>query len=110
TSRQAEGFHLGELHKDDVHSSWSVEPELDLLDGLFQVAVVSAEGEGEARASAPALQDGNWLATSALTGGDPSSWRSTLKVALGRADGVRAGAAVTGVGARLLGRVARVGL
>ncbi|MSR61131.1 MAG: hypothetical protein EXS08_01615 [Planctomycetes bacterium] len=110
TSRLAEGFRLGELRKDDEHSSWWVEPELDFLDGLFQVAIVSAEAEGGAPALLPALQDGNWLATTALTGGDPSPWRSTLKVALGRADGLREGAAVTGVGARLVGRVCRVGL
>jgi hypothetical protein len=57
-----------------------------------------------------ALEDGRWIATRALTSGEPSPWRSALKVPLGQGDGVFVGGAVTGVGARLVGRVLAVGL
>jgi hypothetical protein len=110
----AEGFRLGALRRDGERDPWWIEPELDYLDGLFLLAVVvpprSDDASGGAVAAAPsALADGGWLATRALTHGDPAPWRSTLKLPLGRADGLRAGAAVTGTGARLLGRVLRAG-
>jgi hypothetical protein len=107
-----EGFRLGQVRRDGEHDTWWIEPELDYLDGLFQVALV-ARADPASREPAPSasvLDDGGWLATRAMTPGDPAPWRSTLKIPLGRRDGVREGAAVTGVGARLLGRVSRAGL
>jgi len=91
-------------------SSW-IGPELDYLDGLVQLAIVlpAAPVEAAAVPPAPALADGSWLATHALTFGDPSPWRSTLKIPLGHRAGLQAGAAVTGTGARLVGRVSRAG-
>lgn len=106
----AEGFRLGRVRRDERDDDW-VEPELDFLDGLFHVALVLAP-DAEAPVPAPArsgLQDGHWLGTRALSTCDPSPWRSTLKVPLGRGDGVRVGAAVTSIGARLVGRVLHVG-
>ncbi len=108
----AEGFRLGELRRAGEREPAWVEPELDYLDGLFQLAIlVSEEAADPLGVRGPgALEDGRWLGTRALTSGDPSPWRSTLKIPLGRAQGLSAGAAVTGAGARLLGRVIRAGL
>jgi hypothetical protein len=108
----AEGFRLGELRREGERDPPWVEPELDYLDGLFQLAIVVSESAADplgARAT-HALEDGLWLRTRALTYGDPAPWRSTLKVPLGKEQGLRAGAAVTGAGARLVGRVIRAGL
>jgi hypothetical protein len=108
----ADGFRLGTLVRPGEREPAWVEPELDYLDGLFQVAIVVPEGAVDllgARA-APALEDGQWLAARALTSGDPAPWRSTLKIPLGRAHGLVPGAAVTGLGARLVGRVLHTGL
>lgn len=108
----AEGFRLGELRRAGEREPAWVEPELDYLDGLFQLAILVAESAADplgARGS-NALADGGWLATRALTSGDPSPWRSTLKLPLGRGQGLCVGAAVTGTGARLVGRVIRAGL
>lgn len=108
----AEGFRLGQVRREGERGDLWVEPELDYLDGLFQVALVVPESAGDrgALAAAPALEDGQWLATRALTAGDPAPWRSTLKIPLGSAAGLRAGAAVSGAGARLIGRVLRTGI
>ncbi len=107
----AEGFRLGEVRREGERGEPWIEPELDFLDGLLQVAIVvpATSSEAPPALSEPALADGQWLATRALTFGDPSPWRSTLKIPLGHAAGVRLGAAVTGAGARLLGRVSRAG-
>jgi len=108
----AEGFRLGRVHRRGERGDVWIEPELDYLDGLFQVAVL-APVEGVApppRAVPSALEDGQWVGAEALTSGDPSPWRSTRKVGLGVAEGLRVGAAVTGAGAHLVGRVTRVGL
>jgi len=107
----AEGFRLGELRRADEREPPWVEPELDYLDGLFQLAIVVPETTDalDTRA-APALEDGQWLAAHALTAGDPAPWRSTLKIGLGRAQGLSAGAAVTGAGAHLVGRVIHAGV
>src|SRR5262245_4480547 len=107
----AEGFRLGEVRREGERGQFWIEPELDYLDGLVQLAIVvpAAEAESPPAPPAPVLADGRWLATHALTFGDPSPWRSTLKVPLGRGAGVVEGAAVTGAGARLVGRVSRAG-
>jgi hypothetical protein len=107
----AEGFRLGEVRRDGERGQLWIEPELDYLDGLVQLAIVvpAVESEAPDTPPRPVLADGRWLATHALTFGDPSPWRSTLKVPLGRGAGVTEGAAVTGSGARLVGRVARAG-
>ena len=107
----AEGFRLGEVRREGERGPFWIEPELDYLDGLQQLAIVVPADALEAPAAtpAPALADGRWLATRALTFGDPSPWRSTLKIPLGRSAGVLEGAAVTGTGARLVGRVSRAG-
>lgn len=108
----AEGFRLGELRRAGERDPPWVEPELDYLAGLFQVAIVVPEAELDllGARSAPALEDGQWLRARALGPGDPAPWRSTLKLPLGRAQGLVEGAAVTGVGARLVGRVIHAGL
>ncbi len=108
----AEGFRLGELRRSGEREPAWVEPELDYLSGLFQVAIVVPDAELDllGARSAPALEDGQWLSARALGPGDPAPWRSTLKLPLGRAQGLIEGAAVTGVGARLVGRVIRAGL
>ncbi len=106
----AEGFLLGTV-RSSHGSSW-IEPVLDYQDGLFQVVIVTraAPELSEVPPFEPALRDSSWLATRALTLGDPGPWRSTLKIPAGSREGVREGAAVTGIGGRLVGRVARVGL
>ena len=108
----AEGFRLGELRRAGERDLSWVEPELDYLDGLFQLAIVVPESAVDplAARTAHALADGRWLATRALTSGDPSPWRSALKIPLGSRHGLQPGAAVTGVGARLVGRVIHAGL
>jgi len=104
----ADGFHLGRLVL--VEGQWRVEPALDYRDGLFQVTVLAPERAGAAPARPrEVLTDGRWLATRALTHGDPSPWRSGLVIASGSLAGVRRGAAVV-AGARILGRIAHVGL
>jgi hypothetical protein len=111
----AEGFLLGAIRRAEGRSGdrrrWWIEPGLDYLDGLFQVAVVTRDDPGLPAVPpfVPALEDTDWLATRALFRSDPSPWRSTLKLPVGHARGVHAGAAVTGAGARLIGRVVRAG-
>jgi hypothetical protein len=107
----AEGFRLGTLQRSDARGEPWLEPELDYRDGLFQVAIVLAAG-GEDEAAAPrrsALEDGSWLSTRALAARDPAPWRAALKVPLGSGSGVRPGAAVASTGARLVGRIERIG-
>jgi hypothetical protein len=107
----AEGFRLGTVRREGERGAFWIEPELDYLDGLLLLAIVVPAAETGPTAppapSALAQADGRWVATRALTFGDPSPWRSTIKIPLGRRAGVRAGSAVTGPGARLVGRVAR---
>lgn len=111
-SALAEGFRLGALRREGERGSLWLEPELDYLDGLYQVAVVVEEASGVGARSPfePALEDGRWLSTRASTALEPAGWRRTLRLPLGRSDGVAAGAAVTGFGARLIGRIDRVEL
>lgn len=106
----ADGFRLGTVHRAGERNDFWVEPELDYLDGLFHLALVLAPEDAPALAPVPApLEDGRWLTTRALVPRDASPWRSTLALPLGRDDGLREGAAVTSVGARLVGRLLAVG-
>jgi cell shape-determining protein MreC len=107
----AEGFVLGRVRRDGARSSPWLAPELDFAAGLFQVAIVLSPGAGTSAREGlvSPLEDGHWLATRALSFGEPSPWRSALKIPLAASDGVRVGAAVTGVGAQLVGRVLAVG-
>jgi len=109
-SHLAEGFRLGTLRREHARGSLWLEPELDFLDGLYQVAVVveGTSGVGAASPFEPALEDGGWLATRASTALEPAAWRRTLRLPHGRSSGVAPGAAVTGFGARLIGRIDRV--
>lgn len=106
-----QGFRLGEVQREGERGPWWIAPELDYLDGLFQVAIVTRVDPSWPELAAPehALEDGAWLATRALSPGDPSPWRSTVKIPRGSEAGVRVGAAVIGAGARLLGRVLHAG-
>lgn len=108
----AEGFRLGVLRREGERGAAWLEPELDYLDGLYQVAIVveAQSGVGTRSPFEPALEDGRWLATRASTALEPAAWRRTLRLPLGRADGVAPGAAVTGFGARLIGRIDRAEL
>ena len=105
----AEGLLLGEVHVEGTKRSAWIEPELDYLDGLFQVAILCPEDRTLPLAPPfeRALTDSNWLRTGPWSPGDPAPWRATIKIPRGRAHGVHEGAAVTGIGARLLGRVTR---
>ncbi|HEX6886255.1 MAG TPA: hypothetical protein VF530_22970 [Planctomycetota bacterium] len=106
----ADGFRLGTVRRAGERNDFWVEPELDYLDGLFHLALVLAPQDAPALAPVPApLEDGRWLTTRALVPRDASPWRSTLALPLGHADGLREGAAVTSVGARLVGRLLAVG-
>jgi hypothetical protein len=106
----AGGFRLGRLRRTGERSDYWIEPELDFLDGLHHLALVlPASAEPAAIPAAPILEDGRWLLTDALARSDASPWRRTLELPLGRSDGLRAGAAVASVGARLVGRVLAAG-
>ena len=106
----AGGFRLGRLQRAGERNDLWIEPELDFLDGLYHLALVLAPSAAPvAVPPAAILEDGRWLATRALAPRDASPWRSTLKVPLGHADGLHEGAAVTSIGARLVGRVLGVG-
>jgi len=107
----AEGFHLGEVRRERERGELWIEPELDFLDGLFHVALLLSPESGgpPARPVPGVLEDGRWLSTHAVGSGDPEPWRSTRKIPLGRGSGLEAGAAVSGVGAQLVGRITHVG-
>ena len=111
-SALAEGFRLGSVRRESERGPWWLEPELDYLDGLYQVAIVvdGASASGELSPFEPALADGRWLATEVLTSLEPSLWRRALRLPVGSSSGVVPGAAVTGVGARLIGRIDRAEL
>ena len=81
----AEGFLLGEVRREGERGEPWIEPELDFLDGLVQLAIVVPVGSDEPPPAppVPALADGHWRATRALTFGDPSPWRSA-EAPLGR--------------------------
>ena len=106
----AEGLRLGRLSR-SAEGRPFLEPELDYEDGLFHVVVLAPEEERLPKESLrdPSLLDSNWLAVTPLSLADPSPWRETARLSAGASDGVRVGAAVTTVGARLIGRIVRVG-
>ena len=108
----SEGLRLGEVRRDQQSDTWSILPELDYLDGLYQVVILAPPdpAHGVTPPVEPVVYDGQWLAARPLGVGDPSPWRSSRKIAAGRSHGVRAGAAVSAIGARLVGRVQRAGL
>ena len=54
------------------------------------------------------LRDTNWVRTRPLNLGDPSPDRSACRIRMGSLNGIVPGAAVTSVGAQLVGRVRRV--
>ncbi|MEQ1894943.1 MAG: hypothetical protein ABL998_20570, partial [Planctomycetota bacterium] len=72
-SALAEGFRLGNVRSGGERGPWWLEPELDYLDGLYQVAIVvdGARGVGASSPFEPALEDGRWLATRVLTALEP---------------------------------------
>ena len=110
-SAVAGGLHLGRVRRAGEEGRLYLEPELDYEDGLFHVVVLAPRDPDlpDETARDPALFDANWLEVAPFNVGDPSPWRETAKIRAGRADGVRPGAAVTAIGARLLGRVVRAG-
>jgi hypothetical protein len=101
----SEGLRLGSVQRDD--DGFWVAPELDYMDGLFHLVVLCPPDEtlGAPREFDAVLQDASWLRTRPLGIGDPSPARSTCKLRVGLRDGVARGAAVTSVGAHLVGRV-----
>ena len=112
----AEGLRLGEVRHGEAGEEadrelW-VAPELDYLDGLFHVVVLCPPDErfGSAIPFETVLRDRNWIRTRPLSAGDPSSARSACKIRVGRSHGVVTGAAVTSIGANLVGRVIRAGI
>lgn len=106
----AEGYRLGAIVAREGSSEWSVRPELDYLDGLFQVMVVTPPSAGpEVRPYDPSTERSAWLAARPLTMGDANPRRASIKLRSGALAGVRPGAAVTSRGAHLVGRVERVG-
>lgn len=105
----SEGFRLGRVQRSPDGRRWTVDPELDYVDGLFHVVVLAPPGSGASAAAAdPVLLDPYWVPAEPLGPGSPSPWREGVKVTAGAAQGVRPGAAVIAIGARLVGRVTRV--
>ncbi|HED66205.1 MAG TPA: hypothetical protein ENJ09_11695 [Planctomycetes bacterium] len=106
----SEGLRLGRYREVDGHAY--VEPEIDYKDGLFHVVVLAPREDGleEASAFAAVLFDSNWVRARPINVGDPHPERRTRKVRAGRRLGVEQGAAVTSIGAHLVGRVSRAGL
>ena len=103
------GLVLGRVRRAGELGPWTAVPELDYMDGLFQLVVLAPPDRalGSATPFEPVLMDSNWVRARPLGVGDPSPWRSATKLSVGRLRGVHAGAAVTSIGARLVGRVAR---
>ncbi len=105
----SEGFRLGRVQRAPDGRRWTFDPELDYVDGLFHVVVLAPPGSGaEAAGPDPVLLDPYWVPAEPLGPGNPSPWREGVKVTAGAARGVRPGAAVIAIGARLVGRVTRV--
>ena len=115
--REAAGFTLGttvylQATAEDGEPSLEdgIAPHLDYGAGLFQVAIVCPadvvrEPEQPLR---DVLEDWLWRPVKATAAGDPSTWREGQKLASGRLNGVRTGAAVAS-GTRLVGRVVHAG-
>lgn len=105
-SHLAEGLYLGRVTQPSP-GRWTIVPELDYVDGLTHV-VVLAEGEAsDSLAPSSLLFQPGWVQASPLGAGDASAWREAGKLDKGQVHGVRAGAAVTAIGARMIGRVER---
>jgi hypothetical protein len=115
----AEGFLIGELDRvsapvrgaDFERQVLGVRPYLDYESGLHQVLVLTDDG---IRRPAPerertALADGGWSPAVFFLRAEPIPWREGRKLDRGRRHGVVTGSAVA-TGARLVGRVVRVGL
>jgi cell shape-determining protein MreC len=101
----AEGYLLGRLERGANDGDWRVRPVLDFLHGLYHVVVLT---DGGPRSTDPVpplhpLEEDRWVRARALTAGDPSPWRESHVLDVGRSAGVQPGAAVVS-GARLVGR------
>jgi hypothetical protein len=107
----AEGLALGEVRRAEEGRDWTIDPELDYVDGLYDVVILCPEDPTlpDAEPFDPVLMDSDWVRAVPLGVGDASPWREAKKIRLGSVDGIADGAAVTAIGARLLGRVTRVG-
>lgn len=109
---EAVGFRLGRLEA-TPRGDYAVAPAVDFKSGLFRVAIVAPgavrEHDGEVDAArADPLFDGAWTSARVLSCGQPSAWRDGFEISAGSFSGVARGAAFV-VGARLIGRVRRVG-
>lgn len=110
-SELSEGFRLGKVTRDENRGRWTIEPELDYKDGLFWVVIV-APPDPALLAHEPVeadLFEASWVQAAPLAFGDASPWREAVRISRGRTHGVEAGAAVTAIGRRLVGRVSRAG-
>lgn len=104
------GYRLGELASRGTDGVLRVATEVDYLDGLYHVAVLTPSDAGADLAVEPVhpLSESRWLRVRAVTPGDPSAWRRSLQVNRGLESGVREGAALI-AGAHLVGRVHSAG-
>jgi hypothetical protein len=110
----AGGFVLGTLVVVDdqrEERTYGVRSPVNFAAGIFQLALVLPGGGGQEDgwgAERDALSDGRWRAARVLSCGDPLGLREGVVLGAGSLQGVSAGAAVV-AGARLVGRVGRVG-
>lgn len=108
------GYRLGTMAGSGRDGVLRVDTEVDYLDGLYHVAVltpkqVAARPQAQlAVQPAHPLSESRWLRVRAVTPGDPSAWRRSLQLNRGVESGVRTGAAVIS-GAYLVGRVHSAG-
>lgn len=108
------GYRLGTMDGTGADGVLRVDTEVDYLDGLYHVAVLTPS-QGAARVQAQLavepehpLSESRWLRVRAVTPGDPSAWRRSLQLNRGVESGVRTGAAVIS-GAYLVGRIHSAG-
>ncbi|MHC4376493.1 MAG: rod shape-determining protein MreC [Planctomycetota bacterium] len=108
------GYRLGTMARTGGDGVLRVDTQVDYLDGLYHVAVLTP-GQGGARVQAQLavepehpLSESRWLRVRAVTPGDPSAWRRSLQLNRGVESGVRTGAAVIS-GAYLVGRIHSAG-
>jgi len=107
--RLAQNYLLGRVERVEDEEHWSVGCELDYRDGLFHL-VVLAHPDPALASDEPmpqALADQGWRPARALSHGDPSAWRETLRVGVGSLRGAERGAALA-FGARIVGRLETV--
>lgn len=107
----AEGFRLGRTAELAEGTDAAIEPLLDFVDGLSELVVLAPPDPdlGAVEPPLPTLSDGLWIEAHPIGAGNPSPWREALRLDVGRASGIRVGAPVLAIGARLIGRVVRVG-